>query len=281
MNGHHDDDGDVHERHQDRPQRPPTPQRPGRNPSRPLGITLDYRVASPAPAPATRGRPAHQAATPPDHPATHAPPHTPDPPTPTTPTGQPLTLPATLTPRTWPAAPGPHRPYCDASRDTWQPVHTPQRALGLVTKPRRRGRVTARNPERGQQPGERHPLQPRSTSAGCTWSPCELATSDPQPRAIAATDPGCQRSDTPPATPSTSVRRGIWTCERLTPRRGTRASRLGPFVCEPGPAVLLALRVRGRADRLVRLQAGAESAADGCRRRDEPGQHEQVAVGVR
>src|SRR6478735_10368314 len=62
---------------------------------------------------------------------------------------------------------------------------------------------------------------------------------------------------------------------------GRRERVLGPVACEAVAAVLLALRVGGRADRFVRLQAAAEAAADGRRRRDEPGQHDEVAVSER
>jgi hypothetical protein len=54
--------------------------------------------------------------------------------------------------------------------------------------------------------------------------------------------------------------------------------RLGRLARESSAPLLLAFRVRGRADRVVRLQAGAEATGDGCGRRDEPGEHEQVAV---
>src|SRR3954463_15867972 len=60
--------------------------------------------------------------------------------------------------------------------------------------------------------------------------------------------------------------------------RQVSRSRLLLFACEPVAALLLALRVCGRADRVVGLHAGAEGAADGRRGRDEPGEHEHVAV---
>ena len=62
------------------------------------------------------------------------------------------------------------------------------------------------------------------------------------------------------------------------PAVGPPSNGLGPFACEPVAALLLALGVRRDADRLVRLEAGAEAAADGCCRRHEPGQDELVAV---
>src|SRR3954447_15750221 len=54
-----------------------------------------------------------------------------------------------------------------------------------------------------------------------------------------------------------------------------------PVAREAVAPVLLAPRVSGCAYRLVRFQAGAEPTADGCRRRDKPGQNKQVAVAQR
>ena len=60
----------------------------------------------------------------------------------------------------------------------------------------------------------------------------------------------------------------------------TRSDRvaLSPLAGESLAALLLTLRVRGRPDRFVRFQAGTECAAKCRSGRDEPGQHEKVAV---
>src|SRR5690349_18472960 len=52
----------------------------------------------------------------------------------------------------------------------------------------------------------------------------------------------------------------------------------GSVARQPFAAVLLSLGIGSCAYRLVGLEAGAESTADGCRRRDEPGEHEPTRV---